>query len=70
MLLWCKILVSCVPAAIVGILFNDLFEALFYNYHYRSDHADSVWCCIYRDCRDCHKGKTGEGDILLDGAVL
>ena len=32
MLLWCKILVSCVPAAIVGILFNDFFEALFYNY--------------------------------------
>lgn len=32
MLLWCKILVACVPAAIVGILFNDFFEALFYNY--------------------------------------
>ena len=31
-LLWAKILVACVPAAIVGILFNDLFEALFYNY--------------------------------------
>ena len=31
-LLWAKILVACVPAAIVGILFNDLFEELFYNY--------------------------------------
>ena len=30
--LWFHILVSCVPAAIVGILFNDFFEALFYNY--------------------------------------
>ena len=29
--LWGKILVACIPAAIVGILFNDLFEALFYN---------------------------------------
>lgn len=32
MLLWCKIFAACVPAAIVGILFNDFFEALFYNY--------------------------------------
>lgn len=29
--LWIKILVACIPAAIVGILFNDYFEALFYN---------------------------------------
>lgn len=32
MTLWFKILVSCVPAAVVGILFDDIFEALFYNY--------------------------------------
>lgn len=32
MSLWFKIVVGCVPAAIVGILFNDLFEELFYNY--------------------------------------
>ena len=31
--LWFHILVSCVPAAIVGILFDELFERLFYNYH-------------------------------------
>lgn len=30
--LWFHILVSCVPAAIVGILFDELFERLFYNY--------------------------------------
>lgn len=30
--LWFHILVSCVPAAIVGILFNDVFEKYFYNY--------------------------------------
>ena len=29
--LWGKILVGCVPAAIVGVLFDDVFEALFYN---------------------------------------
>ncbi len=30
--LWFHILVSCVPAAVVGILWDDLFEELFYNY--------------------------------------
>ena len=30
--LWFHILVSCVPAAIVGILFDDILEAWFYNY--------------------------------------
>ena len=29
--LWGKILVGCVPAAIIGLLFDDVFEALFYN---------------------------------------
>lgn len=29
--LWFKILVSCVPAVIVGLLFDDVFDALFYN---------------------------------------
>ncbi len=31
-ILWVKILIACIPAAIVGLLFNDLCEALFYNY--------------------------------------
>ncbi len=29
--LWFKILVSCVPAAVIGVLFDDVFDALFYN---------------------------------------
>lgn len=29
--LWGKILVGCIPAAVVGLLFDDIFEALFYN---------------------------------------
>lgn len=29
--LWGKILTACVPAAIVGLLFDEVFEALFYN---------------------------------------
>lgn len=30
--LWFRILVSCIPAAIVGVLFDDLIEEYFYNY--------------------------------------
>ncbi len=29
--MWFKILVSCVPAAIIGVLFDDVFNRLFYN---------------------------------------
>ncbi len=29
--LWGKILVACVPAAVIGLLFDDKFEELFYN---------------------------------------
>jgi undecaprenyl-diphosphatase len=31
MVLWSKILVACIPAAIVGVLFDEIFEVLFYN---------------------------------------
>lgn len=30
-ILWVKMLISCVPAAIIGILFDDVFNELFYN---------------------------------------
>lgn len=30
--MWFKIVVACLPAAVVGILFDDLIEELFYNY--------------------------------------
>lgn len=32
MTLWFKILVSCIPAAVIGVLFSEQMEALFYNY--------------------------------------
>lgn len=32
LIMWVKILVSCVPAAIVGVLFDDKLEAIFYNW--------------------------------------
>lgn len=30
-MLWLKIVVACIPAAIVGLLFDDVFEELFYH---------------------------------------
>ncbi len=30
-MLWLKIVVACIPAVVVGILFDDVFEALFYH---------------------------------------
>lgn len=32
MTMWFKILVSCVPAAVIGVLFDDVLNALFYRY--------------------------------------
>ncbi len=29
--LWFKILVACIPAAVIGVAFDDVFDALFYN---------------------------------------
>lgn len=31
-IMWVKIIVACLPAAVIGLLFDDLFNALFYNY--------------------------------------
>lgn len=30
--MWFKIVVACIPAAIIGVLFDDIFNELFYNY--------------------------------------
>ena len=30
--MWFKIVVACIPAAVIGILFDDIFNELFYNY--------------------------------------
>ena len=31
-MMWIKILVACLPAAVIGLLFDDVIEELFYNY--------------------------------------
>ena len=31
MILWTKIIIACLPAAVIGLAFDDIFDALFYN---------------------------------------
>ena len=31
MILWAKVIVGCLPAAVIGLLFNDTIDAIFYN---------------------------------------
>ncbi|MFR2955367.1 MAG: undecaprenyl-diphosphate phosphatase [Lachnospiraceae bacterium] len=68
MLLWCKILVSCVPAAIVGILFNDFFEALFYNYITVAIML-ILFGVLFIIVETVHKGETVEDQFFV-GAVI
>ena len=30
--LWCKIVVACIPAAVIGLLFDDILDKYLYNY--------------------------------------
>jgi len=30
--LWCKVIVACLPAAVIGLLFDDKIDEMFYNY--------------------------------------
>lgn len=31
LILWTKIIIACLPAAVIGLIFDDIFDALFYN---------------------------------------
>ena len=71
--LWFHILVSCVPAAIVGILFDELFEKWFYNYT-----TVAIMLILFGIAfiliENSHKGKSAKistiADIGYDTAVL
>ncbi len=64
-LLWLKIVVACVPAAVVGLLFDETFEALFY-------HAIPVALALiifgvaFIIVERANKGKTAKVNSLAD----
>lgn len=61
--LWFHILVSCVPAAVVGLLFDEQFEAWFYNYQ-----TVAIMLILFGIAfiviENRHKGKTAAVDTL------
>ena len=63
--LWIKILVACVPAAIVGLKWNDLFEELFYNYQTVSI-ALIVFGAAFILVENAHKGKSARINALTE----
>ena len=67
--LWIKILVACVPAAIVGLKWNDLFEELFYNYQTVSI-ALIVFGVAFILVENAHKGKPARINALTELTYL
>lgn len=61
--LWCKIVVACIPAAVVGLKWNDLFEELFYNYTSVSI-ALIVFGVAFIAVETAHKGKPAKINSL------
>ena len=59
LIMWGKILVACVPAAVIGLLFNETFERLFYNYVSVAI-ALIVFGVAFIVIEDRHKGKSAK----------
>ena len=72
-ILWVKILVACVPAAVIGLLFDETFEALFYNYQSVAI-ALIVFGIAFIVIENRHKGKRAKvnslGEITWQLALL
>lgn len=63
--LWIKILIACVPAAVIGILFDDVFDRLFYNYVTVAI-ALIVFGIAFIVVETLHKGKKAKINRLQD----
>jgi undecaprenyl-diphosphatase len=61
--LWFKILVACVPAAVIGLLFDETFEKWFYNYQVVSI-ALIVFGVAFIVIENNHKGKPARVNSL------
>ena len=61
--LWCKIIVAGIPAAVVGLKWNDRFEELFYNYTSVSI-ALIVFGVAFIAVETAHKGKEAKINSL------
>ena len=64
-ILWIKIVIACVPAAIVGLCFDEFFERLFYNYWCVSL-ALIVFGIAFLVIETMHKGKAAAVNSIED----
>ncbi len=71
--LWLKILVACIPAAIIGVLFDDVLDAMFYNWYVVAA-ALIVFGVAFILVENWNKGKnpavTKLSDITYQAALL
>jgi len=63
--LWFHIVVSCIPAVIIGLLFDELFESLFYNYICVAI-ALIVFGVAFIIIENIHKGKESRINAITD----
>lgn len=63
--MWFKILAACVPAAVVGLLFEDVFDRLFYNYFCVAV-ALIVFGVLFLIIEDRNKGRQPRMDSVAD----
>lgn len=63
--LWMKILVACIPAAVIGLLFSEKFEELFYNYVGVSL-ALIIFGIAFLIVEERHKGKRAKVNSLAE----
>lgn len=65
LVMWLKIIVSCVPAAIVGVLFDDKLEELFYNWQTVSAML-VIFGILFIIIEKLNKGKTAKINSIDD----
>lgn len=65
LVMWLKIIVSCVPAAIVGVLFDDKLEELFYNWQTVSAML-IIFGILFIIIERFNKGKTAKINTIDD----
>ena len=65
LVMWLKILVSCVPAAIVGVLFDDKLEEFFYNWQTVSAML-IIFGILFIIIERFNKGKTAKINTIDD----
>ena len=63
--MWLKIVVACIPAAVIGILFEDQIDRMFYNYQTVSI-ALIVFGVMFIVIENKHKGKAAQINSIDD----